>query len=79
MDRREFVKAILKLREEDGIAFEVVYRRPYTIALIHYRDYEGWGAAKVCWPDQWNPERGQEIALAKAAQHIAEQVMPSES
>ena len=54
-------------------------RQPYTCVIVDY-DGEygratGAGFSKVRWPDRWNSQRGYEIALGKAAQDVAEQLV----
>ena len=50
----------------------VFYRRPVTIVLIQEKlGRYGVGWSKVCSPDEWDKEKGLEIARARAAQDLS--------
>lgn len=52
------------------------YRRPYTVVTIQEgKRFMGVGCSKVCRPDKWDPEKGEEIARARAARDLAEIMM----
>lgn len=88
MEQREFVKALIEEVEETptpssftttSVFAETVHRRPYTFVRLRLvnpgaEPIAGYGFSKVCWPDRWNKEVGQHIALAKAARDVARQV-----
>ena len=64
------------------------YDRPYTIAYLSWTPLYGKHAgqvfavkqrAKVSWPDEWDPERGAEIATKRAIRALADKVIACES
>jgi hypothetical protein len=88
MEQREFVKNLIEEVEKSpvpssftnaSVFSETVHRRPYTFVRLRITNpsadpVSGYGFSKVCWPDKWNKEVGEHIALAKAARDVARQV-----
>lgn len=83
MSRRKFIDRSMK-RIENGdpfVKWELWQQRPCTAVRVEL-SVAGWahpeialGFAKVNWPDKWNEEEGQKIALQKAIARIWRQVM----
>ena len=78
-NKRILTKHILTALDKsaEGFSENTFYRRPYTVVMVyeHYDDkkrFFGVGCSKVCWPDLWEEEKGRDIAMAKAAQDLAE-------
>lgn len=58
-----------------GLKMTVHFRRPVTIVILNEKQGRiGVGWSKVCRPDKWDMETGQNIALGKAAQDLSEHV-----
>jgi hypothetical protein len=79
MIRRELVLKVLELVdvEDDRIYVQIEQERPYTFAKLSATDIEGCsgiGFSKVCFPDRWRPELGVQIATAKAAKALADEI-----
>lgn len=81
--RRQFIDQTLKKIHEGapGASWNCWQQQPYTAVRVEVI-VAGWkcpviglGFAKVSWPDKWNAEEGQEIALQKAIASIWRQVM----
>jgi hypothetical protein len=75
-----------KLRKEleqklnDQIVSRSVYQeRPYTCIVLEvktpYGVVQGIGFSKVCYPDRWNAQRGEELAKDKTITRIAKTIM----
>lgn len=88
MNRRELVKDVIgKFGESENtgksafadMTMHFHQKKPYTCVVVSYHgdlgEAVGVGFSKVRWPDRWNAERGYDIALGKAAQHVAEQLL----
>ncbi len=83
MTDRKLVKQIIRKFKDIDENTDVVFRQPNTYVRIYYSPHGeatvyGHGFSKVCWPDQWNSQRGYEIALAKAAQDVVLQLASTE-
>lgn len=81
--RRQFIDRILK-KAEDGdpdVSWQCWQQQPYTAVRVELdvagscTFKVGLGFAKVSWPDRWDVEEGQQIALQKAIAAIWRQVM----
>ena len=66
-----------------GVDFAFVtelQKRPYTVVEIEYTNPEtgatmsGVGFSKVCWPDEWDADRGSYIATIKACADLAKRL-----
>ncbi len=80
MTNRDIVKKIISNYHSGVLRGSVIYRQPYTYVSVVYAPQGeptiyGHGFSKVCWPDQWDEYRGQEIALAKAARDVVSQLL----
>ena len=75
-----------KLRKEleqklnTQIASSLVYQdRPYTCIVLEvktpYGVIQAIGFSKVCYPDQWNEQRGAELAKDKAITKVAKSII----
>ena len=80
--RRFIMQTLQKLDEgERSVKWECWQQQPYTavnvwMLLPHFNDaLTGLGFAKVSWPDKWDAEEGQQIALEKAIASIWRQIM----
>lgn len=82
-NRKNFISEALKRIRNGDHEFEIEawQRRPCTAVRVTYSPQgtfsytEGLGFAKVSWPDEWNEDIGQEIAIVKALAHIWRQIM----
>jgi len=45
------------------------------MARVDDQDYCAWAFAKVQWPDRWDAEYGQRLAIAKAIMKIVRAIM----
>lgn len=52
-------------------------RRPYTFVDVSVawegKRYDDIGFSKVCVPDEWSPEKGIEVAMRHAVEHIVQE------
>lgn len=82
--RREFINNAMK-KIEDGdpcVTWELWQQCPNTAVRVTFTidttadipPVTGLGFAKVNWPDEWDAEEGQQIALHKAVSSIWRQV-----
>ena len=76
--RRKIVKQILEAVDEGSslVKRRVYFTRPVVIVVldeVQGRDAAGW--SKVCRPDEWDEEKGLEIATARAAQNLADTIL----
>ena len=83
MTNRDIVKKIISDYYSGVLRGSVIYRQPYTYVSVTYAPHDeptiyGHGFSKVCWPDQWDEYRGQDIALAKAARDVVSQLSDRE-
>ena len=64
---------VARLFADDELDVEVWQKRPYTAvkAKVVGHPEDGFGFSKVCWPDEWDEERGIEAATIKALHDLA--------
>jgi len=82
---RSLTKAILYLLEDESsvISVKEIIRKPNVVVELTYENpqsyvrHVGAGFSKVCYPDVWDVDKGINIATAKAAQDLAQQVSSS--
>jgi hypothetical protein len=91
MQRRSFLQQLFLIMIEldlSDIELCLEYDRPYTIANMSWSPKTGQHAgqvfvvrqrAKVSWPDEWDRERGAEIATKRAIRALADKVVAYES
>lgn len=71
--RESFIEEVAEVASDPGIPdiyYEVWQDRPYTAVKLHWSTDVALGFAKAKWPDEWDPEYGEHIALRKAAAKI---------
>ena len=81
--RRKFIDQTMEKIHSgaSGASWECWQQQPYTAVRVRLvvagwqSPVAGLGFAKVSWPDKWDEEEGQEIALQKAIASIWRQVM----
>ena len=78
METSQESDALRELRPYKGIEMETHYRRPTTIVVLKEKQGRiGVGWSKVCRPDKWDEEKGEGIALARAAQDLSQHIYRS--
>ena len=82
--RKRFIKRTMQRIEDNTLpicSLDYWQKQPYTAArltmiLPGWKDAStGLGFSKVCWPDEWDAEKGKQIALKKAISSLWRQVM----
>jgi len=53
---------------------QVLQARPWTAVEVAVGPHEGLGFSKVCYPDDWDQEKGVEIAYQKAVSNAIRQM-----
>lgn len=75
MTSSEFKKFKRDLHDDEVESIIVFQRRPYTVAIVYIthedKRYVDFGCAKVNWPDWWDYQFGEELAIGKAIHNIA--------
>lgn len=66
--------------ESEATVIHSAQLRPFTFCRLVFAhddlgDYSGVGFSKVCRPDEWDAERGRELARQKAVAHIVKQIL----
>lgn len=82
MNKREQRRQIEKELTENVTKVEVWQKKPYTaVKVITFLGESkkikrvAYGFTKVCWPDEWNPIYGCELAEKKAIADISRRIV----
>ncbi len=75
-------KALLQTLEDRQTDVTLWQQRPFSCVVLHSwyngKNYTGYGFSKVCYPDNWEPESGANIAHRRALIMILRQVRNDE-
>ena len=78
--RRTVIEALNILIDTDSerISIHTFQQRPNTFAVARCFNYTGLGFSKVCYPDIWDKEKGNEIAMRKAVRELGNRIWESD-
>ena len=79
--KEEKEELVAKLRERSD-PIEVYQDRPWTFVLLEVnydRLYRTFGFSKVCRPDKWDADYGEELAITKALYKLAKEILVKEA
>ncbi len=88
MERREFIKAVVKIYDSKSGLFDCskllvvtdihVEEQPNCFSMVEVQVDEqivvGSGFSKVCYPDKWNIAKGARVARNRALVNLAEKL-----
>jgi hypothetical protein len=79
VSKRKLRKELEQKLNTQIVSRSVYQERPYTCIVLEvktpYGVVKGIGFSKVCYPDRWDAQRGEELAKDKAIAKIAKAVL----
>lgn len=74
---RDGDNGLRQVQDTANLTYTATFNTPWTVVHVQGERFSGYGAAKMAAGDDWDPQVGVDLALARAFRSLADQVEAS--